>query len=120
MNDQVSLNGISRDDVFRFGGPPSASTGERIAAALERLVEMFGSTEKAGAEVVQTGKQPLMPQQAKVASPYLNAEEAAAYLRLDNVKQLYGLIERGKLRKLPGYRNLLFTTAMLDEALRGK
>lgn len=43
MHEQKSMNGIARDDVFRFGGPPSwASTGERIAAALERLVEKFG------------------------------------------------------------------------------
>jgi hypothetical protein len=53
----------------------------------------------------------------KVQSPYLNAEEAAVYLRLASVKQLYGLIERGKLKPLPGSRKLRFTTDMLDEYL---
>lgn len=56
----------------------------------------------------------------KIASPYLTAEEAAAYLRLNNVKKIYGLIERGRLKRLPGSRKLRFTIELLDEYLRGE
>jgi excisionase family DNA binding protein len=67
-------------------------------------------------------KQPPQPQAQppKIVSPYLTAEEAAAYLRLDSVKKIYGLIERGKLRPLPGSRKLRFTIEILDEYLRGE
>jgi hypothetical protein len=59
------------------------------------------------------------PAGPKVVSPYLNATEAAAYLRLDGVKKLYGLIERGRLKPLPGSRKLRFTKEILDECLSG-
>jgi excisionase family DNA binding protein len=59
------------------------------------------------------------PVEAKqVESPYLNAQEAAAYLRI-NVNALYSLVERRKLRPLPGYRKYRFTKEMLDAYLRG-
>jgi hypothetical protein len=59
------------------------------------------------------------PPRSKLISPYLNATEAAAYLRLDGVKKLYGLIERGRLKPLPGSRKLRFTKEILDECLSG-
>jgi excisionase family DNA binding protein len=53
-----------------------------------------------------------------VESPYLNADEAAAYLRV-SVNALYGLVERRKLRPLPGHRKYRFTRAILDAFLQG-
>jgi excisionase family DNA binding protein len=52
-------------------------------------------------------------------SPYLNAEEAAKYLRI-TPNALYGLVERRKLRPLPGFRKYRFTREMLDHFLRGE
>lgn len=50
-------------------------------------------------------------------SPYLDAEEAAAYLGI-SVKSLYGIVERGRLEPLRGpRRRYRFTTVMLDEYL---
>jgi len=54
----------------------------------------------------------------EIESPYLTAEEAAKYLRT-TVKGIYSLMERRKLKKLPGLRNLLFTREALDDFLRG-
>lgn len=56
----------------------------------------------------------------RIESPYLTAEEAAQYLRLPSVKALYGLLERGKLEKLPGTRICLFTRQMLDKCVQGE
>lgn len=53
----------------------------------------------------------------EVETPYLTAEEAAAYLRI-TLKALYGLVERRKLSPLPGHRRYRFTREMLDEYLR--
>ena len=58
------------------------------------------------------------PARIDVTSPYLNSEEAAAYLRM-NVNALYSLVERRRLRPLPGYRKYRFTREMLDAYLRG-
>lgn len=49
-----------------------------------------------------------------VPTPYLNVEQAASYLRKTK-KAVYGLVERGRLKKLEGSRILLFTKAMLDD-----
>lgn len=50
-----------------------------------------------------------------IPSPYLTAEEAAAYLRLDSIKQLYGIVERGHLKPFRGpRRRYRFTVAQLD------
>lgn len=54
-----------------------------------------------------------------VESPYLTAEEAAVYLRT-TVKGIYSLLERRKLKKLPGSRTVLFTREMLDAYVRGE
>jgi excisionase family DNA binding protein len=54
------------------------------------------------------------------ASPYLLAEEAAAYLRT-TVQGVYSLVKRGKLRPMPGRPGrLLFTREALDDYLRGR
>lgn len=56
---------------------------------------------------------------SQVESPYLTAEQAASYLRT-TVKGIYSLLERRKLRKLPGSRSILFTREMLDAFVRGE
>ena len=55
---------------------------------------------------------------SEVQSPYLTAEQAAHYLRT-TVKGIYSLLERRKLRKLPGSRTVLFTRDLLDAYVRG-
>lgn len=55
----------------------------------------------------------------EIKSPYLEAPEAAAYLKI-TVKALYGLVERRRLRPLPGHRRYRFTKDMLDAYLRGE
>ncbi len=54
------------------------------------------------------------------ASPYLNCEEAGAYLR--TTKQgVYSLVKRGKLRPMPGRPGrLLFTREALDRYLNSR
>ncbi|MFL5328647.1 MAG: helix-turn-helix domain-containing protein [Gemmataceae bacterium] len=53
-------------------------------------------------------------------SPYLNAEESAAYLR-KTLHGLYGLVKRGRLSPLPGSPGrLLFTREVLDHFLASK
>jgi excisionase family DNA binding protein len=54
-----------------------------------------------------------------VESPYLTADEAAVYLRV-NVNALYSLVERRKLAPLPGHRKYRFTRDMLDTYLKGE
>jgi hypothetical protein len=83
--------------------PLSSATIKDILARLERLEQAV-----------------TQPAQAKaVESPYLNAQEAAAYLRM-NVNALYSHVERRKLRPLPGHRKYRFTREMLDAFLRGE
>lgn len=53
-----------------------------------------------------------------IESPYLTSEQAAAYLRT-TIKGIYSLLERGKLKKLPGSRTVLFTREMLDAYVEG-
>lgn len=52
-----------------------------------------------------------------VASPYLTAAEAAAYLRT-TLHGIYSLVKRGRLRPMPGRPGrLLFTREALDHYL---
>lgn len=60
--------------------PPTSALRE-ITARLERLEQ----------------KMPKTVESPAITSPYLNAEESAAYLRLTSVKALYGLVERRRL-----------------------
>lgn len=54
------------------------------------------------------------------ASPYLTAEEAAAYLRT-TVQGIYSLVKRGRIKPMPGRPGrLLFTRAELDRYLGGR
>jgi excisionase family DNA binding protein len=49
-----------------------------------------------------------------IASPYLTAPEAAAYLRT-TVQGIYSLVKRGRLKPMPGRPGrLLFTREALD------
>jgi excisionase family DNA binding protein len=53
-----------------------------------------------------------------IASPYLTAAEAAAYLRT-TVQGIYSLVKRGRLFPMPGSPGrLLFTRESLDKCLR--
>ena len=54
-----------------------------------------------------------------IESPYLTIEEAAIYGRT-TVNNIYGLIERRKLKKLPGTRTVLLTKEILDAYLKGE
>ena len=50
-------------------------------------------------------------------SPYLNASEAALYLRT-TVQGIYSLVKRGRLKPMPGRPGrLLFTKEALDNYL---
>lgn len=55
-----------------------------------------------------------------VDSPYLNAREAAEYLRLPSVKALYNLIERVCGSRNRKRRKLLFTREELDKLRLGE
>lgn len=52
-----------------------------------------------------------------IASPYLTASEAAAYLRT-TVQGIYALVKRGRLKPMPGSGKLLFTREALDDCLK--
>jgi hypothetical protein len=52
-------------------------------------------------------------------SPYLDVEQAARYLK-KTPKAIYGLLERGRLKKMPGSHVCYFTKNLLDEFLRGE
>jgi excisionase family DNA binding protein len=52
-----------------------------------------------------------------IASPYLTAAEAAAYLRT-TVQGIYALVKRGRLKPMPGSGKLLFTREALDACLQ--
>jgi excisionase family DNA binding protein len=54
----------------------------------------------------------------RVASPYLTAGEAAAYIR-STVQGIYSLVKRRRLHPMPGRPGrLLFTREALDRYLR--
>jgi excisionase family DNA binding protein len=55
----------------------------------------------------------------KLNSEWLNAEEAAEYLRLRNVRALYDHVRRGRVpaHRLPGGRLLRFHRLELDAVL---
>ncbi|WP_435017983.1 helix-turn-helix domain-containing protein [Tundrisphaera sp. TA3] len=55
----------------------------------------------------------------RVSTPYLDVDQAASYLK-KTPKAIYGLIERGRLKKMPGSRVCYFTREMLDEFLKGE
>jgi excisionase family DNA binding protein len=59
------------------------------------------------------------PEKRVVESPYLNADEAAAYLGITK-GSLYGIVERRRIEPLRGpKRTYRFTKKMLDDYLRG-
>ena len=53
-------------------------------------------------------------------SPYMTAEEVAAYLRLPTLAALYSLVQRGRLNPLPGHRRYRFTEKELKRYLEGR
>ena len=52
-------------------------------------------------------------------SPYYTTADAAAYLRT-TLKAIYGLVERGQLKRCPGPKRYLFTREMLDDYVLGQ
>jgi excisionase family DNA binding protein len=54
-----------------------------------------------------------------IDSPYLNVAEAAAYLRRSS-QGIYALVKRGRLKPMPGSRQLFFTRDNLDAFMLGK
>lgn len=55
-----------------------------------------------------------------IASPYLTASEAAAYIR-STVQGIYALVKRGRLKPMPGRPGrLLFTKESLDHYLNSR
>lgn len=72
------------------------------------------------ARLEQVEQKPLSPEARQgIPSPYLNAPEAASYLRI-TLNALYGLVERRKLKPLPGHRKYRFTKDILDAYLKGE
>lgn len=99
-------------DPERIEGASGTVSGPAMAAAFLTALNHIGDTTGRIADGLR-GKDA-----ESVASPYLNAKEAAAYLRT-TVKGIYGRVERGQLRRCPGSRELLFTREMLDESAEG-
>jgi len=93
---------IEREDLDQW-----IASGLRVCACRDGSVRI---TETAVDEFVQ-GR--------NVESPYLTVEEAAVYLRT-TVKGIYAFVERGRLKKCPGTRTLLFTRKMLDDCVKGE
>jgi excisionase family DNA binding protein len=96
---------------------PVKASSDRLAdfaARLEAIERRLGA-EVPGCEDKQPGEQ----QGREVDSPYLTGEEAADYLRI-TMNALYALVERRKLKPLPGSRKYRFTKEQLDAYLRGK
>lgn len=61
-----------------------------------------------------------MDTQPNIISPYLNVEEAAAYLRTSK-HGIYSLVKRGRIKPMPGRPGrLLFTREALDKYLNSR
>jgi hypothetical protein len=54
-----------------------------------------------------------------IESPYLTATEAAIHLRT-TVHGIYALVKRGRLKPMPGFGRLLFTSEVLDACRQRK
>lgn len=108
---------------------PVCRTPENAEKPVEECdMSVFEKLDRVFAILDEAQKRSRLPDKAKpqqdaepqqVESPYLNAKEAAAYLRI-TMNGLYGLVERRKLKPLPGHRKYRFTKEMLDAYLRGK
>jgi excisionase family DNA binding protein len=113
-------------------GPESLSALKRLAEAIEKLdprvsdpgpdeehpaPRNLGNAGEEGqkSEVIALPLAMAHPAETKQPqSPYLNAQEAAAYLRV-SLKSLYSQVERGNLKSGRGpRRRLLFKKDMLD------
>ena len=109
-------NGSGAVTVVIELGPETLTRLDRLLATLEAA--SHGRPEQPGGL-----PQPLTfddGQRPNGSSPYLDAQEAAAYLGI-NVKSLYGLVERRQLVPLRGpRRRYRFTVEMLDEYLRSR
>ena len=116
----ANLDGGTSAGGTQFGSeqqaPVKASPDrlEDFAARLEAIERRLGA-EVTGCEDEQPGEQ----QGREVDSQYLTGEEAADYLRI-TMNALYALVERRKLKPLPGSRKYRFTKEQLDAYLRGK
>lgn len=116
IEDLASLVGIDADLARRV-------VSERLAQAIADTVvgewrQLLGTG--LGASAPSSDRPDSSPTgDQRVSTPFLNVEEAARYLR-KTPKAIYGLIERGRLRKLPGSHICYFTKEMLDAYLKGE
>lgn len=116
IDDLASLVGIDAGLARRV-------VSERLAQAIADTVvgewrQLFGTD--LGTSALSSDRSVSSPtDDPRVSTPFLNVEEAARYLR-KTPKAIYGLIERGRLRKLPGSHVCYFTKEMLDDFLRGE
>ncbi len=119
---EETVRGISGRQESRRPHPPVSAPGEigDTPVAQRRFPEVSGASSEPPPD-----ERPLpTPDTISMSevngrrrSPYLDAEEAAAYLGI-SIKSLYGIVERGRLVPLRGpRRRYRFTTAMLDEYL---
>jgi excisionase family DNA binding protein len=96
---------------------------KRVESILSRLIG--GSTTPDDVSAVLRDRALLRPdtilsatERPVATSPYLDAEQAAAYLGI-TVSSLYGIVERGHLIPLRGpRRRYRFTKELLDDYLR--
>jgi excisionase family DNA binding protein len=95
---------------------------QRVEAILSRLIDGSTTQDDIGRALRDRGLHRhdtilSAPQGSLAASPYLDAEEAAAYLGV-TVSSLYGIVERRHLTPLRGpRRRYRFTREMLDDYL---
>ncbi len=109
MNEQLSLNGFARDDVFRFAGPASlTSTGERIAAALEQLVE------KLGGPTVEEDSEELEPSIG--GDRFFSPDEAAKLLRI-NIQTVRRHVRQGRYGHKDTFGRLWVRQSEIDHLL---
>jgi excisionase family DNA binding protein len=90
-----------------------------IASNLKRLADHFAAPHDPQPKQINgAGDDAPTPLPQRRKSPYMDSDEAAAYLGI-TVKSLYGQVERQRIRPLRGPRRTYrFTTEMLDEYLR--
>lgn len=125
----TSLPGLSSlvVEIGRIADALAPPSPEEVRALIERLVTHHPISLTAAPTPPEEGRalpdsHTISPEGpgTSVPSPYLDAEEAAAYLGV-SLSSLYGIVERGRLVPLRGpRRRYRFTTAMLDEYLRRK
>lgn len=104
------------DPSISEGLPPHVLDPEAIAKMFGIRLEDMNWPGKGKPETPRPAE-PVSPK--VVDSPYLTAEEGAAYLRT-TVQGIYSLVKRGRLHPMPGRRILLFTRESLDKSMTAR